>query len=371
MAQPTAEILGAEVLHVVVSRFRDAQDVIPRVQELPYPELVRLLAPQRPPVRLDLVREAGRQEALLADVAAAAVEGRQPRRRLAGHPWFRGLEKLAWTAGGPAAAREAIERRVAELRDGIRRRMKLRLPCWSPAIYEPGATRGAAGVVAVSCLVLDYDDGTSITEGIRPWSDWPLMVHTSWSHTPEHPRFRVVLVLDEPVPVDVWPKAWAWAHEHSGGHIDPACKDPSRLYVLPAVAGPEAAYTALDHDPGGHLLRIDWETLPGVAEPKVASPSSKARTRTSSRPASPAHRRARRLLCTDRGARERAAAWLGAKVSARRAEHISCPACGRPSVWFWLEPGAQSTAQCNHRNSCGWWGHLDELLAARGGSDVG
>ena len=69
-------------------------------------------------------------------------------------------------------------------------------------------------------------------------------------------------------------------------------------------------------------------------------------------------------------ARERAASHLGATVRSGRAEHITCPGCGRRSVWFWLKPGQMSTAACKHKNSCGWWGHLDTLLDARG-RDVG
>lgn len=353
-------------LTVSLSRYRDAHDVIPRSVEVTYPDLVRLLAPARPPVRSDLVREARRREDTLDELVSTVLSGGPPPRRAASSRWFRTLERLAWTAPSPEAAHEAVLDKAKQLREGVRRQLKLRLPCWSPAVYAPGSTRGEAGVVAVSCLVLDFDDGTSIPEAIGPWSDWPLLVHTSWSHTPDHPRFRVVLVLDEPVPAVAWKAAWQWAHERSGGHIDPACKDPSRLYVLPAVPDANAPFTALDHDPGGHLLRIDWERLP--QDTQVPQPRSR---RPVPAPRDPSRRQARRLLQGDRATRERAAQFLGAEVRARRAESVTCPACRRPSVWFWLEPGPQATAQCQHRNSCGWWGHLDELLDLRGGPDAG
>ncbi len=357
--------VDGDTLTVGMSRYRDAHDVIPRSVELTYPDLVQLLAPSRPPVRSDLVREARRREDMLDELVSTVLSGTPAPRRAASSRWFRTLERLAWTAASPEDAREAVLAKADQLREGVRRQLKLRLPCWSPAIYAPGSTRGEAGVVAVSCLVLDYDDGTSIPEAIGPWSDWPLLVHTSWSHAPDHPRFRVVLVLDEPVPAPAWRAAWQWAHERSGGHIDPACKDPSRLYVLPAVSDATAPFTALDHDPGGHLLRIDWERLPRVA------PVRQREARRSVRPPrDPARRQARRILRVDRATRERAAQFLDAEIRARRAESVTCPACGRPSVWFWLEPGPQSTAQCQHRNSCGWWGHIDELLDLRGGVDA-
>ena len=57
---------------------------------------------------------------------------------------------------------------------------------------------------------------------------------------------------------------------------------------------------------------------------------------------------------------------LGAEVHDRRADKITCPSCGRSSVWFWLEPGAQHTAACKHLDSCAWRAGLDVLLDARG-----
>ena len=62
---------------------------------------------------------------------------------------------------------------------------------------------------------------------------------------------------------------------------------------------------------------------------------------------------------------------LGMTGQFTRADRVPCPACGRPSAWFWLSPGALSTAQCHHKDSCGWWGHLDELLDDQGSPHAG
>jgi len=77
------------------------------------------------------------------------------------------------------------------------------------------------------------------------------------------------------------------------------------------------------------------------------------------------------MLNNDRTVRERAARYLRAKVVNGRAEEIACPGCGRESTWFYLEPGRQTTGACDHKNSCGWFGFLDQLLDAHGGGHVG
>lgn len=370
MTPPTDD--GLE-LRVWVSRFRDARDVVPRPADLTYRELEALVAPAQPLVRDDLVREELKRLRVVDLAVNALLAGEEPDAWLAGHPTFRAIEKAAWTAGEEPEAREAaIHVAAAEARDRVRRGTKTRLPCWSPVRCHPGATRGIPAVAHVTCLVLDYDDGTSIEAAVEPWTDWPLMVATTWSHADDVPRFRVVLLLDQPVPAEAWPGAWQWAAERAAGTVDPACKDPSRLYLLPALRSVEAPYRRLLHDPGGHLLALDWERLPEVSTPSTstgsASPSAPPRSRP---PADAARARARALFKQDEPARRRAADWLSARTNDRRADQVACPACGRPSVWFWLSPGALSTAQCHHKGSCGWWGYLDELLDARGGVHAG
>ena len=362
---------GAASFHVEVSRFKDARDVLPRPARLSWSGLVALVAPERPPVRPDLIAAEARRLRVVEQAVWLLLDGREATGWLGDHPTWRALERAAWTAGPDLDDRRtAILAAADKAREHALRKTKMHLPCWSPVRCLPAATRGILAVEHVTCLVLDYDDGTEIDAAIAPWLDWPMLVATTWSHTRDAPRFRVVLVLDRPVPAEVWSRAWTWAAERAAGAVDPACKDPSRLYLLPAVAGPKAPYRRVVHDPGGHLLDLDWERLPPV-EPAKAVPTETAPSRSARPPADESRARARKVLRRDGDARRRAADWLGASIAGRRAENTPCPACGRPSVWFWLEPGALSTAQCHHKNSCGWWGHLDELLDAHGSRHAG
>jgi hypothetical protein len=132
---------------------------------------------------------------------------------------------------------------------------KEKLPAWSPAVFTDDK-RAKHNVENVTALVLDYDntwielaDGKAIKQripeeelvtierAVAAWKGCMLLVHTSSSHTSEWPRFRVVVPFSRPVTPDEYTIIWEWAAEHledRGQAIDGACKDPSRLWFLPA-----------------------------------------------------------------------------------------------------------------------------------------
>lgn len=167
-----------------------------------------------------------------------------------------------------AAARSAYEHLLAEARKGAKRDLRL----WSPTLYVPGGRRGSDAIVHLSCLTLDYDDGTPIDDVRDVWSPWFHLLHTTWSHTPERPRLRLTLPLAHPVVAADWPLVWEWAERHCGQPIDPACKGTSRAWALPAVGDRDWPRHAYAH--GGDLLDPVLEGL--VSEPAafVSIPSS-------------------------------------------------------------------------------------------------
>ena len=81
-----------------------------------------------------------------------------------------------------------------------------RVDCWSPAVYAADTARRAAkAVIEVTCLVLDFDDGTAPGEAAAAFRNWWHLGHTSWSHGVEgKAAFRLVLPLLYPVPASVW-----------------------------------------------------------------------------------------------------------------------------------------------------------------------
>tara|TARA_R110002073_G_scaffold110569_3_gene246846 strand:- start:159 stop:875 length:717 start_codon:yes stop_codon:yes gene_type:complete len=68
-------------------------------------------------------------------------------------------------------------------------------------------------------------------------------------------------------------------------------------------------------------------------------------------------------LREDGSSRLQLARSLSAKLKGQpeTASGMLCPACKRPSVWFFIEPEQKTSASCNHSNSCGWWGSLFDL----------
>ena len=119
------------------------------------------------------------------------------------------------------------------------RGQKVDAPAWSPVTMKPGTNRRKKdNVASVSMLVLDCDAGDplEVLEGLG--DDFVRIGHTSWSHSHDKPKARLVFPFRPswPCPVDEWGAVWAaaarWAASE-GVTVDPAAKDPSRLYFGP------------------------------------------------------------------------------------------------------------------------------------------
>lgn len=277
---------------------------------------------------------------------------------------------------------------------------KLKVPAWSPAQYIAGQTRGSAGVRALSCLVLDYDSGVAtIEDARRAWGSWPGILHTSWSHTEEHHKFRVIMPLWRPVPAADWPGVFAWAESWTRTTatpdkpmtpeeyrqakwiktIDPACKDPGRIFYVPAVRSEDwprhaESWTPADR-PGVFLGRfVPWQ--------RHLDEYRERQARREARRAAPPPRRRRKAsvqlrqelnqLRTCPSTRQALGISLGGKITGDQVRRVVCPRCRRPSVWWVINPESKTTASCDHLNSCGWYGQLEELqhtTMRRGGED--
>lgn len=358
-------------LVIQLALFRDAEDNIPVARPTRWEDLPEVISVSHPPVRADIVRLGTRRIQFFEDVLAAFLAGRDAD-RLGRYHWYRDLERTAVKARGvgadEAGVRRDIEARAVTIRDSIRRKVKELLAAWNSVAFKPNSLRIWSNALGVYTVNLDFDDGTSVEEAMAPWQHWPFLLHTTWSHTEDHPKFRIIVPMAEPVPSEGWLRVWHWASQMSGGHIDAKCKDVNRVYFRPAVQSVRSPYRFLIHDGGEPFLRLDWRSLP--SEP--AFPSAQrhdtprgARARDPA-PSDAVRAFARRLLRVDRDARVQAARLLDASTSETRAWGVACPCCGRDSVWFMLDPTRKSTAECNHKETCGWFGGLDVLLDARG-----
>lgn len=126
---------------------------------------------------------------------------------------------------------------------------------WSPTIYADGANRKSTNVVAITALVVDVDDGTPFAELEAKLAPFHYVVHTSHSHTPAHPKYRVVLPLATPVVSTEWPHVWQRLNLFVDGHADRATKDPARMYFLPSMPSGAEGHFARQNE--GRLISID------------------------------------------------------------------------------------------------------------------
>lgn len=245
-------------------------------------------------------------------------------------------------------------RRLCEALGRWRQAEKADLPLWSAATWPEGSeTCKASDVEAVSAIVLDYDGGD--LEGcIRRWGRWRSIVHTSASHTPSEPRWRVVIPLAQAIPAADWPKVWRWADKWAPGS-DPKARDVGRRYFLPGGADrTHWRFLANEHAP---ILHVALDRLPPEPEPVRVQ-----------RPASPhtlgqddARRELAERLKTEPALRSSWGIRLGGRVAGAYVRDVRCPGCGRDSVYWPVDPQGTPQGLCHHRNSCGWSGWLDTL----------
>jgi len=131
---------------------------------------------------------------------------------------------------------------------------------WSPTRYWAAATtRGNDGVAGVCALVYDLDHHEPPRERLAPWC-W--IGHTTYRHTPEDPRWRIVLPLAVEASASDFPKLWQRGQAALAPQADRQCKDVSRMYYLPSCphnACPEVEWH------GGRLLEVGM--LPALPEP--------------------------------------------------------------------------------------------------------
>ena len=150
------------------------------------------------------------------------------------------------------------------------RKVKQGIPAISGTTFS--GTRAIGNAVSIDLLIFDFDNSREeITTDLNPSSapkrqkvsvehpatpqavqkilskkNLSFVIYTTFSHTTEHPKFRVVLPLAESCPPDAWDAVTEWAIDELGlrgmcdrGCIDvPVLKDVARLNFLPCSQKP-------------------------------------------------------------------------------------------------------------------------------------
>lgn len=181
----------------------------------------------------------------------------------------------------------------SEARDQLFGEVKLRedktaVPLFCPAVFNEGASRGAANVTSVFFAVADIDSrkenepenskrrDTSEAEVlafVQRFKPFEHVIYTSHSHKPPN-KCAVRFVFPLAVPFDTaknpskWKRAWekfkVWVETGTEARMDPVPCHAAAIYYLPSSA-PERSGKAFIHHNEGQLLVLSEMVSPEVA----------------------------------------------------------------------------------------------------------
>lgn len=112
-----------------------------------------------------------------------------------------------------------------------------------------------------TAISLDIDDGLTWDDACQRFEgqSFGWLAHTTYSYDPQQgDKFRVLIPLATPIPSAQYSALWQWANDLLGGNIDPATKDASRMYYLPAIRTASAPYR---HASQITAPLLDWRAL--------------------------------------------------------------------------------------------------------------
>ncbi len=134
-----------------------------------------------------------------------------------------------------------------EVEHQIKREAKTDLRIWTPALFAPGSRRESEAIVHVSALVYDIDDRLEMDDVRRSLHAWWHVGHSTWSHTPEKPKFRVCIPFARPIVPEDFLAVWDHGEAAIGGGADRTGRALARGMALPAVPTREAPRVAWVH----------------------------------------------------------------------------------------------------------------------------
>ena len=249
---------------------------------------------------------------------------------------------------------------------------KKQLPLWSPTVFK-NERRSGFNAHVLYFLVFDMDDGQTGFDTWRLFHQYHVMAHTSFSHRPQHHKYRIILPLENPIPATEWERASQaaldmWNSVVGRGEPDlGALHDKARAYFRYGIPHPESNIMA--HHPMypgnyhqtawsvGHPLDLKYDHIRIKKEPKRVQYNkpkvySNGKTALSEVMMSSAFRSAMAGQC-------------GGTLQGNEVRYVTCPGCGQKSVHFSIDltlPSATKWPTCNHLNKCGWWGRFEDLV---------
>jgi len=249
--------------------------------------------------------------------------------------------------------------------------------CFAPVVYKENR-RLKEKVEYITMMVWDVDSGkTSYDDVLAFLSHHKIrfIMHTSYSHKPEHHKFRVILPLEKSIPSayhegmqKVATKLFSDAFDDLPDHQ--AIGNKATTYNC-AWLTPHYRSDWYEGTYGSKLVCIFdkvQEEFEKIQHKKSVELIDNAFKSTYKRTAHICHTddRTNRIasLYVNEGAREKFALSIGARKRGSYWEKWTCPNCGKKDATSFHEKHGR--AFCNHHNKCGSSWLLPELASLKG-----
>lgn len=120
-----------------------------------------------------------------------------------------------------------------------------------------GERRAKKNVRSVHAIGIDVEHKSEeqVEAALTALSPYEFVVYTTYSHTPEEARYRIVVPFAEPVDPKRWPEVWDGVNRLVSMINDPATKDCSRLHFLPSCSSDAEPQST--HNGTGHFLSAE------------------------------------------------------------------------------------------------------------------
>lgn len=126
---------------------------------------------------------------------------------------------------------------------------------WIPCSVKDQEGRRIQGNMDMAhLLVLDIDDGLSLEDIRKRVGRYEYAVHSTYSHSEEKPKWRVVLPLLKPIPATKLSALFDQVNQMFDNKLDASCgHDPARMYYLPGCPPDAEKLFTFEHNSGEWL----------------------------------------------------------------------------------------------------------------------
>ena len=125
------------------------------------------------------------------------------------------------------------------------------IPC---SAIDPAGKREQANMNLAFAMVLDIDTGVALEDVVAKMAGYEYVLHSSYSHSPEKPKWRVVIPFQAPIPARDLPRVFDVFQTRFGGALDNHCgQDFARMYYLPACPSDAESIFVARYNPGDLL----------------------------------------------------------------------------------------------------------------------